>query len=152
VGLFKLRAIPLVIKGNFERFIRTLYQQQIPLYWCFAQSPVGQGAILQGPAVSDAARNFYGDQSLDEFESRMETHGGMWGARIIFGTRRTVPARGNLEGKRLILQQQLAKDLLTISTAFTSAYPHTILEPLHGPELEKAFSISITGGGIPAFF
>ncbi|MHA1648846.1 MAG: hypothetical protein ACTSYB_01540 [Candidatus Helarchaeota archaeon] len=152
VGLFKLKAIPLVIQGNFERFIRSLYQQQIPLYWIYGQVPIDQGAILVSPAVSEEAREHYMEQSLTEREARLEAHGGMWGVRIIFGTRRSVPAIGNIDVKRIALYKQLTADLFKIQTAFTSAYPHTILEPLRGKELEKAFSITITGGGIPAFF
>jgi len=60
--------------------------------------------------------------------------------------------RSSIEASRLTLYQQLKADLFKISTAFISAYPHTILELLHGKELEKAFSITVTGGGIPAFF
>lgn len=152
VGLFKLKAIPLIIKGNFERFIRSLYQQQIPVYWTYVQAPVDQGTILDGPAVSEQARRFYADQPPYEFESRMESRNGMWVARLLFGTRRTVSATFNIEAKRLQLYQDLSTDLFKIQTAFVSAYPHTVLEPLHGKELEKALSISITGGGMPAFF
>lgn len=152
IGLFKLKAIPLVIKGNFERFIRSLYQQQVPLFWVYGQAPIEEGAILQSPAISEEARNYYSEQSFFELESRMETHGGMWAARIIFGTRRSVMASGNLEGKRILLYKQLSADLFKIHTAFTSAYPHTVLESLSGKELEKGFSLVITGGGIPAFF
>ncbi|MHA1130172.1 MAG: hypothetical protein ACTSQI_20455 [Candidatus Helarchaeota archaeon] len=152
IGLFKLKAIPLMIHGNFERFVRALYQQQIPLYWIYGQAPIGEGAILATPAVSGEAREFYEAQDSFEAQSRLEVHGGMWGVRIIFGTRRTIALSGDLEEKRLILYKQLSADLFKIHTAFCSAYPHTVLELLNGKELEKAFSITITGGGLPAFF
>ncbi|MFX1295367.1 MAG: hypothetical protein ACFFD2_11035 [Promethearchaeota archaeon] len=152
VGFFKLKAIPLAIHGNFERFIRALYQQQVPLYWHYGQTPIDEGAILGSPAVSEEAREFYEGQPPYEFESRMEAHGGMWAVRILLSTRRTIPARGNLGAKRIVLYQKLSADLFKIYTAFTSAYPHTILESLFGEELIKAHSIAITGGGIPAFF
>ncbi len=152
IGLFKLKAIPLVIKGNFERFIRSLYQQQIPVFWLYVQAPVEQGAILYTPAVSEEARAFYEEQSPFELESRMEARNGMWKVRLIFGTRHTLPAGINIEAKRVMLYNKLKADLIKIQTAFVSAYPHTILELLQGKELEKAMSIAITGGGIPAFF
>jgi hypothetical protein len=152
VGLFRLKSIPLMIHGNFERFIRSLYQQQIPLYWTYGQAPIGEGAILSTPAVTERARSRYSRYPSYEVESRLESHGGMWGVRIIFGTRRTVSTSGDIEAKRLVLYKQLSADLFKIHTAFTSAYPHTVLEPLQGKELEKAFSITITGGGLPAFF
>ncbi len=152
IGLYKLKAVPLVIKGNFERFIRSLYQQQIPIWWSYVQAPVDQGAILAGPAVSAEAQEHYADQPPSEFESRVESRNGIWVARLIFGTRRTVSAINGIEGKRMTLYQQLSADLIKIQTAFFSAYPHTVLELLQGKELVKALSIAITGGGVPAFF
>ena len=152
VGLFKLKAIPLVIKGNFERFIRSLYQQQIPVWWSYIQAPVEQGSILNGPAVSEAAHEFYDAQPPHEFDSRIESRNGVWVVRLILGTRRTVSATMNIENKRVKLYEQLIADIFAIKTAFISAYPHTVLDPLHGKNLELAMSINITGGGIPAFF
>ena len=152
VGFFKLKALPLVIKGTLERFVRALYEQQIPVFWTWAQAPVDEGSILGSPAVSEEAREHYLEQPAHEFRSRMESHGGVWVARLLLGTRRSLSAGANIESKRIMLYKQLTADLFKISTAFTGAYPHTILEPLHGKELIKAHSITITGGGIPAFF
>ncbi|MHA1266164.1 MAG: hypothetical protein ACTSRS_13105 [Candidatus Helarchaeota archaeon] len=152
IGLFKLKAVPLVIKGNFERFIRSLYQQQIPIWWTYVQAPVAQGAVLASPAVSEEARAYYQGQPDYEFHSRLESRNGIWVARLIFGTRRTIPVLTHIEAARLNLYQQITADLFKIQTAFVSAYPHTVLEPLVGHALEKAISISLTGGGMPAFF
>ena len=154
VGLFKLKAIPLIIKGNFERFIRSLYQQQIPLYWTYVQSPVDQGALLESQfrdivSEEELARH---EAHPEQFDEKIENNNGVWGVRLLLGTRRTVASRFNIEAARLTLYQQLKADLFKISTAFVSAYPHTVLDLLRGKELEKAFSVSITGGGIPAFF
>ena len=154
VGLFKLKAIPLIIKGNFERFIRSLYQQQVPVYWTYVQSPIDQGALLErkfSDIVTEETIDYHEDHP-DEFDSQIENNNGVWGARLLLGTRRTVGSLFSIEASRLTLYQQLKADLFKISTAFISAYPHTILELLHGKELEKAFSITVTGGGIPAFF
>jgi len=152
VALLKLKAIPINITGNFERFIRSLYQQQIPIFWTYVQTPVDQGALLGSPAITDEAREFYEEKPAFETENRLESHDGIWVARIIFGTRRTVRAGANLEVQQLTLYQQLKSDLFKIHTAFTSAYPHTILESLKGDALIKAHSLAITSGGVPAFF
>jgi hypothetical protein len=152
VALLKLKAIPINITGNFERFIRSLYQQQIPIFWTYVQTPVDQGAILSSPAITDAAREFYEDKPPYETEHRFEAHDGIWVARIVFGTRRTVQAGADLEVRQLTLYQQLKSDLFKIHTAFTSAYPHTVLESLKGDALIKAHSVAITSGGVPAFF
>ena len=129
MGLLKLRAVPLEIKGNFERFIRSLYQQRLPFYLLYVQSPIGQGAIQAAPTL----------------EPNTESSNEYWGARILLGVRR--------EGKRPEdLYRRLTADLFKVKTAFVSAYPHTILEPLAGEDLKKALSIPITGGGIPKRF
>jgi hypothetical protein len=157
IGLFKLKAIPLIIKGNFERFIRSLYQQQIPVYWNYVQSPVDQGALLGSQFSDIVSEELRTDQQdhpdrMEYFNDKVENNNGVWGVRLLLGTRRSVGSLLNVEANRLTLYQQLKADLFKISTAFTSAYPHTILELLHGKELEKAFSITVTGGGLPAFF
>ena len=157
IGLFKLKAIPLIIKGNFERFIRSLYQQQVPVYWTYVQSPVDQGALLGGQLGDIVNEELSADQQdhpdhADYFNEKVENNNGVWGVRLLLGTRRSMGSLLNVEANRLTLYQQLKADLFKISTAFTSAYPHTILELLRGKELEKAFSITVTGGGLPAFF
>ncbi len=154
IGLFKLKAIPLIIKGNFERFIRSLYQQQVPVYWNYVQTPIDQGALLDSQyseTVSQEERDYQRDHP-QAFDEQVENNNGVWGARLLLGTRCSVLTLFNVEANRLTLYQQMKADLFKISTAFTSAYPHTVLELLHGKELEKAFSVSLTGGGIPAFF
>jgi len=157
MGFFKLKAIPLIIKGNFERFIRSLYQQQIPIYWMYVQSPIDQGALLSGrfsDIVSEEVTDFQREHPdhADRVDTQIENNNGVWGVRLLLGTRRSLPTLFNADTNRLTLYQQIKADLFKISTAFTSAYPHTILELLHGKELEKAFSITLTGGGLPAFF
>ena len=154
VGLFQLKSIPLIIKGNFERFVRSLYQQQVPVYWTYAQSPVDQGAILQKPFRETITDEMLADYEEDpqQADSQIESNNGIWVARLLLGTRRTVSARLDTEAKRLSLYQELTADLFKIRTAFTTAYPHTVLQLLRGNMLEKAFSITITGGGIPNFF
>ena len=157
MGFFKLKAIPLIIKGNFERFIRSLYQQQIPVYWTYVQSPIDQGALLGSQFSDIVSEELIAHQQEDpdhttRFNDNIENNNGVWGVRLLLGTRRSVSTLFNAEANRLTLYQQLKADLFKISTAFTSAYPHTILELLHGKELEKAFSITVTGGGLPSFF
>jgi hypothetical protein len=154
IGLFKLKAIPLIIKGNFERFIRSLYQQQVPVYWNYVQTPIDQGALLDSQyseTVSPGERDYQRDHP-QVFDEQVENNNGIWGVRLLLGTRCSVQTLFNVEANRLTLYQQMKADLFKISTAFTSAYPHTVLELLHGKELEKAFSVSLTGGGVPAFF
>ena len=157
MGFFKLKAIPLIIKGNFERFIRSLYQQQIPVYWTYVQSPIDQGALLGSQFSDIVSEELIAHQQEDpdhttRFIDNIENNNGVWGVRLLLGTRRSISSLFNAEANRLTLYQQLKADLFKISTAFTSAYPHTILELLHGKELEKAFSITVTGGGLPSFF
>lgn len=154
VGLFQLQSIPLIIKGNFERFIRSLYQQQVSVYWTYAQSPVDQGAIRYEPVKEAITEEMVATAEEDPqtVNSQIELNSGIWVVRLLLGTRRTVSARLNIEAKRLALYQELTADLFKIRTAFTNAYPHTILKLLRGKMLEKAFSVSITCGGIPDFF
>ena len=136
------------MRGSFELSTNNKFQ-------CIGitrNHPLNKGSIIDSQAISEEARTFYEEQPHYELESRIESRNGMWVVRLVFGTRRCVPAALNIESKRLTLYQELKADLLKISTAFQSAFPHTVLELLRGKELEKAFSITITGGGIPAFF
>ena len=151
-GLFRLKAIPRTLKGSFERFIRSLYQEQIPVYWLYLQSPVEQGIIIDSPAISEKAREHYTKQEIGELESRMESHGGMWVGRLIFGTRRTLAITDDIELVRIKLYRKVTADLFKIFSAFRNAYPHTIPELLRGKELVTALKLSITGGARPSFY
>lgn len=151
-GLFRLKAIPRALRGYFERLIRSLYQEQIPIYWLWLQSPVEQGAILDSPALSEKARTHYMKQELGELESRMESHGGMWVGRLIFGTRRTLAITEDIELARIKLYRQVIADLFKIFSAFRNAFPHTIPELLRGKELVTTLELSITGGARPSFY
>lgn len=153
LGVIRIISTPIGIKGNMEHFFRGIYEQQLPVWYTITVVPLGVDEILDSPAITDNAREHYQNQSDYDFLSKMESHGGIWHARVLIGTRRSLPiSMWNVEVKRMELYQQVSADLVRLKDALRAAYPHLYLGILKGQTLEKAIAINLTGGGIPAFF
>jgi hypothetical protein len=149
VGFFELKGIPHVIKENFDRFIKRLYQQQIAVLWIYRQSPqeinpnYGSPPEVQGGISED---------SWGSVENDAKSQSELWTVRIYCGTRETIVALFNVKSKRIELYQKLKRDLLNISSAFQNAYPHSTFEPIHGSDLANTYLMLLSGGSNPLNF
>jgi len=154
VGLFRLKVVPIDLVGSFERFLRAIYQHQVPLFWIYHQVPIAPDLAFdkEFAAISEQGLNHYGARTPQERQSRVESKKGVLGVRIIFGSHRYVPAEKDGPIMRQFLREQVARDLRIIRSAFKHTFLHTVLEPLKGGELLTAYRLTIQSGSPPSFY
>jgi len=154
VGLFRLKAVPIKLAGSFERFIRSIYQQQVSLFWFHLQSPVPPDTVVDKDfqAITDKARKDYEEKIPHKRVGQLESHAGIWNERIIIGACRWLPIDSEpSETTQYLLREIVLSELFKIRSAFKQTFPHAVLEPLTDKELVTAYSYSIQGNAPVSF-
>jgi len=144
-GIFEIKGIPLMIKGNFERFMKALYQQGIPVFWIYTQTSLEPADISQNIYTLDELSPNSEIHDLDQLKSINVTDPQIGIIRILFGLRKTF----KITTAREEIYQEVSSKLYDIGTLFRSAYPHLDLASLKNQELHGAFNLIITCGAVP---
>jgi len=147
LGIYEIKAIPLMIIGNLERFMRLLYQQNTPIFWAYMQAPLESANPLSSlPYFQERAIN-YETPASDEFSQPEATEAmnqQIGEVHVFFGIRKTF----KITEKRARIYQEVSSNLFDIGTLFQSAYPHVILALLKNQELHGAFNLITTCGAL----
>ena len=157
MGLYKVWAISIEFKGDFEDVVRSLYRQQIPFYMVLTQGPIKTEEILEenNPIVSEDARIEYTnifERSPQEMRSRLDNRGGIWAASMVIGTHHSISREKDNEYARLMLYEAIKEDLSKIKVAFKPKYPYTRLKLLRGKDLVSTFKLLAAGDAKASFY
>jgi len=144
-GIFEIKGIPLMIKGNFERFMKVLYQQGIPIFWIYTQASLEPADISRELSVLDEQSANFENSDLDPLELTNIPDPQIGIVRILFGIRKTF----KITTTREEIYQEVSSTLYDVGTLFRSAYPHLDLASLKNQELHGAFNLIITCGAVP---
>ena len=137
LALFRYKATPIDPEGSFQRFIRSVYERQVPLFWHHQQVPFRPDEVIKYDfsPITDEARDKFAWKQPHKRASDLGNQGGIWGGRIIFGSQRAFSASDDCEATRRIISEQLISDLHKIKHAFRQTFTQSVFEPLLGQDL-----------------
>lgn len=152
-GAFKIDKVPISISGEFRHFLRSIYGNQIPIFWNVVQAPLKEQEVPKlKKNITLERRTFMQSMNRDDLNTYLLNKEGIWKARIWFGTSASANVAPNIESAIKRLREIITENLQKLKSTFYISFPHTKLVQLEGRQLINSHITQSTYSGDFRFF